>query len=53
MKEDPSEPPYRGTLQTAANCFGQKAAVLKVAAKERDVDYVRYERERRRQAILG
>jgi hypothetical protein len=24
MKEDPSEPPCRGRLQTAMSCFGQK-----------------------------
>ena len=24
MKEDPSEPPSRGRLQTAISCFGQK-----------------------------
>jgi hypothetical protein len=24
MKEDPSEPSYRGRLQTAISCFGQK-----------------------------
>ena len=42
MKEDPSEPSCRGRLQTAMSCFGQKAAVVNVMVKRRDVDHVRY-----------
>src|ERR1700752_1127643 len=41
MKEDPSEPSCRGRLQTAMSCFGQKAAVVNVMVKRRDVDHVR------------
>src|SRR6516165_1630928 len=52
MKEDPSEPSCRGGLQTAMSGFGQKAAVVNVMVKRRDIDHVRYGRERRAQANL-
>jgi hypothetical protein len=52
MKEDPSEPSCRGRLQTAMSCFGRKVTVVNVMVKRRELDHVRYGRERRAQANL-
>ena len=37
MKEDPSESPCRGRLQTATSCCGQTAVVVNVVVKRRGV----------------
>ena len=42
MKEDSSEPPCWGSLQTAVSCFGRKVRVVNVMVKRRDNDHVRY-----------
>jgi hypothetical protein len=53
MKGDPSEPPYRGELQTAISCYGPMAALVNVMVKRCDFDRVMDGLERRVQTDLG
>jgi len=52
MKEDPSEPPCRGRLQTAISCFGQKPRWWTLWLKGVTLDHVMWGLERRMQVNL-